>query len=319
MCLPIDFVYPNPIDQHPADIHYFVSARKVQFQKAYDSARMALNFKQKRLSAIYNRKVHGPTYQVHQKVSLHNPVIPVGQPQKFFSPWKDPYVVLKCLNNVTYRIQEIATQKQLIVHYDRLKLFHEPPPASNVPTPDKRKQKNVSPLSPQQHEQIVPEVDNDQCTWHYPYQTVSTATTCSRSVACTTPTATSKSATTQVDSPKSVLPSSSSFYSGATTPYSHGSPGTPKTTIFFRSSTPTPEPPPSSAESPAHFGSFPSSSSTPSVVKSNPWLKELIDNASRILQSGDAPSQAQHQCNFRKSTTQQCKAQPCGKEKFHLT
>ena len=114
VCLPIVFMYPNPSDQPPADIHEFVSARQVKFQKSYDSARTALNFNQRRRNAIYNRKVHGPTYQVDQKVLLHNPVVPVGKSPKFFSPWKGPYVILQCFNDVTYRIQEIATQKELL-------------------------------------------------------------------------------------------------------------------------------------------------------------------------------------------------------------
>ena len=42
---------------------------------------------------------------------------------------------------MTYRIQELATQKELVVHYDRLKLFHKPPPTSNVPTRDKKTRK----------------------------------------------------------------------------------------------------------------------------------------------------------------------------------
>ena len=156
VCLPIDFMYPNPSDQPPADIHEFVSARQVRFQKAYDSARTALNFNQRRRNAIYNRKVHGPTYQVDQKVFLHNPVVPVGNSPKFFSPWKGPYVILQCLNDVTYRIQEIPTQKELVVHYDRLKLFHELPPTSNVPTRDNRNPKNISQPKAQQQEPSVP-------------------------------------------------------------------------------------------------------------------------------------------------------------------
>ena len=166
--LPIDFMYPNPSDQPPADIHEFVSARQVRFQKAYDSARRALNFNQRRRNALYNRKVHGPTYQVNQTFLLHNPVVPVGKSPKFFSPWKGPYVILQCLNDVTYRIQKIATQKELVVHYDRLKLFHEPPLTSNVPTRDKRNPKNISQTKPQQQKPSIPEYDHDQCTWHYP-------------------------------------------------------------------------------------------------------------------------------------------------------
>ena len=313
VCLSIDFMYPSPIDQPPADNHEFVSARKIQFQKAYDSARMALNFNQKRCNAMYSRKVHGPAYQVDQQVLLHNPVFPVGKSHKFFSPWKGPYVILQCLNDVTSRIQEIATQKELIVHYDHLELFHEPPATSNVPTRDRRNPKNICPLSPRQHEQVLPEFDHDQCTWHYPYHTVPSATTCSSGVACTTPTAMPASATTPIGSPKSVLPSPSSSYSGATAPYSHGSPGTPKTTISFRSNTPTPEPLTSSAESPAHLRSPPSSLFTPSTVRPKPWFREVIDNASRTLQSGDAPTQSQPQ---RNSTTQQRKAPPLWKAKI---
>ena len=97
VCLPTDFMYPNPSDQPPAGSHEFVSARQVRFQKAYDSARTALNFNQRRRNAIYNRKVHGPTYQVNEKVLLHNPVVPVGKSPKFSSPWNGPYVILQAL------------------------------------------------------------------------------------------------------------------------------------------------------------------------------------------------------------------------------
>ena len=56
VCLPIDFIYPNPSDQPPNDTQEFVSARQVRFQKAYDSARTALNFNQPRRNALYNRR-----------------------------------------------------------------------------------------------------------------------------------------------------------------------------------------------------------------------------------------------------------------------
>ena len=128
------------------------------------------------------------------------------------------------------------------------KLFHEPSPTLKVLTRDSRNPKNVSLLSPRQHKQVLPEFDCDQCTWHYPYQTVPSATTCSSGVACTTPAAMHASTTTPIVSPNSVLPGPSSSDSGVTTPHSHGFPGTPKTTLPFHSGTPTPEPLPSSAE-----------------------------------------------------------------------
>ena len=124
------------------------------------------------------------------------------------------------------------------------------------------------------------------------------------------------SATTPIGPPKSVLASSSYSYSGATAPSSHGSAGTSKTRTSFHSSTPTPKPLASPAESPAHSRSLPSSPSTPSSVRSKPWFREVIDNASRTLQFCDAPTQAQPQRNLRNSTTQQRNAQPLRKAKI---
>ena len=96
-----------------------------------------MNEKQKRRNAIYNEKVHGPTYKEGQKVLLHHPAIVVGTTSKCASPWKGPYVIEKCLNDVTFKIREENSSKQQIVHYDRLKPFFEPPPTSNVPKRNK--------------------------------------------------------------------------------------------------------------------------------------------------------------------------------------
>ena len=183
---------------------------------------------------------------------------------------------------------------------------------------DKRIPKNLSQSKAQQQEPSIPEYDHDQCTWHYPYHTVPSATTCSRCVACTTPIATPASATIPIGSPKSVPPSPSSSYSGATAPYSHGSPGTPKTTTSFHSSTPTPEPLTSPAKSPAHSRSLPSSPSTPSSVRSKPWFREVIDNASRTLQFSEAAVAllVAPQRNRRSSTKEQRKAQSLWKAKL---
>ena len=188
----------------------------------------------------------------------------------------------------------------------------------NVPTRDKKNPKNISQSKAQQQEPSILEYDHDQCTWHYPYHTVLSATTCSRGNVCTTPPATPAPATPPVGSLKFVLPSPSSSYSGATAPYSHGSPGTSKTTTFFRSSTPTPEPTTFSAESPAQSRSLPSSPSTASSLRSKPWFREVIDNVSRTLQFGEAAvaSPVLHQRNFRSSTTEQRKAQPLWKAKL---
>ena len=135
--LPIDIMYPNPEWEGPSNVDNFVYQRQKAFQRAFELVRNNLNKNQLRRNALYNKKVHGPTYEEGQKVLLHNPAVPVGKTKKFFSPWRGPYIILKCLNEVTYKIQEISTKKELVVHYDRLKVFHEQPATSNVPTRNK--------------------------------------------------------------------------------------------------------------------------------------------------------------------------------------
>ena len=128
---------PNPQEHVTTDIHEFVHNKQQAFQRAFELVRRNLNEKQKRRNAIYNKKVHGPTYKEAQKVLLYHPAIAVGTTSNFASPWKGPYVIEKYLNDVTFRIKEEKSSKQQIVHYDRLKPFFEPPPTSNVPTRNK--------------------------------------------------------------------------------------------------------------------------------------------------------------------------------------
>ena len=112
--LPVDFMYPNP-NQPQADSHHnYVHERQQAFLKAYDLASTALNFNQKRRNAIYNRKVHGLFYDEGQKVLLHKPVVPPGKSPKFFSSWRGQYIVLQRINDVTFKIQEFKTKKELV-------------------------------------------------------------------------------------------------------------------------------------------------------------------------------------------------------------
>ena len=137
LSLPLDCMYPNPHENATTDIHEFVNNKQQTFEREFELVRRNLNEKQKRLNAIYNKKVHGPAYKEGQKVLLYHPPIAVGITSKFASPWKGPYAIERCLNNVTFGIKEENSSKQQIVHYDRLKPFFEPPPTSNVPRRNK--------------------------------------------------------------------------------------------------------------------------------------------------------------------------------------
>ena len=122
-----------------------------------------MNEKQKCRKAIYNRKIHGPTFKDGQKVLLYHPAIDVGTTSKFANPWKGPYVIEKCLNDVTFRIREENSTNQQIVHYDRIKPSFEPPPTFNVPTRNKlRKFQSIQDIA-DTHTHTEGTVDHDDC------------------------------------------------------------------------------------------------------------------------------------------------------------
>ena len=163
LSLPLDCMYPNPQEITTTDIHEFVHNKQQAFQGAFELARRNLNEKQKRRNSIYNKKVHGPTYKEEQKVLLYHPAIAVGTTSKFASPWKGPYVIEKCLNDVIFRIKEEKSSKQQIVHYDRLKPFFEPPPTSNVPTRNEPRNFHSTQDKTDTHNHIDRTLNDDDC------------------------------------------------------------------------------------------------------------------------------------------------------------
>ena len=168
LSLPLDCMYPQPQENNTSDIHKFVHNKQQAFQRAFELVRRNLNTKQKRRNAIYNKKVHGPTYKEGQKVLLYHPAIAVGTTFKFASPWKGPYNIEKCLNDVTFRIKEKNTTKQQFVHYDRLKPFFEPPPTSNVATRNKPRSYQSSQNRADIYKHIDGTLNHDDCLSSWP-------------------------------------------------------------------------------------------------------------------------------------------------------
>ena len=71
-------------------------------------------------------------------VFLHNPSTPQGLSPKLHSFWRGPYKITQVISEMTYKIREIETNKELIVHYDRMKPCRSPPggfvPPANTPS-----------------------------------------------------------------------------------------------------------------------------------------------------------------------------------------
>ena len=86
LCLPLDCMYANPQKNETTDIHGIVHNKQQASQRAFELVRRNLNENQKRRNAVYNKKVHGPTYKAGQKVLLYHPAIAVGTTSMFASP-----------------------------------------------------------------------------------------------------------------------------------------------------------------------------------------------------------------------------------------
>ena len=163
LSLPLDCLYPNPQENETTAIHEFVHNKQQAFQRAFELVRRNLNEKQKRRNAIYNKKVDGPAYKEGQKVLLYHPATAIGTTSKVASPWKGPYIIEKCLNDVTFRIKDENSPKQQIVHYDRLKPFFEPPPTSNVPTKNRPRNFQSTHDREDAHKHIDGTLNHDDC------------------------------------------------------------------------------------------------------------------------------------------------------------
>ena len=136
--LPIDLQFPPPSDATWRNYHEYVAETRFRFHTAYEPARHYLKGQQKRQNALYNAKVHGPIYAEGQRVFLHNPSTPQGLSPKLHSFWRAPYKITQAISEMTYKIRELDINKELIVHYDRMKPCCSPPggfvPPANTPS-----------------------------------------------------------------------------------------------------------------------------------------------------------------------------------------
>ena len=70
-------------------------------------------------------------------VFFHNPSTPQGLSRKLHSFSRGPYKITQVISQMTYKIRQLETNKELIVHYDHMKRCRSPPSgvvlAANTP------------------------------------------------------------------------------------------------------------------------------------------------------------------------------------------
>ena len=98
---PFDFQYPLTEQPNKTDVRQFFQQKRVDMQRAHEAARLHLQAAQLRCNALCNSKTHGPRYKPGDNVSLIASLTPKRVSSKLLSPWKRPYAIVQCLNDVT--------------------------------------------------------------------------------------------------------------------------------------------------------------------------------------------------------------------------
>ena len=130
--LPLDIIVGctpgNPTDdcvgkkQEP-HIQYAVRLREKMGQ-CFEVVRENLGKEMTRQKKHYDRAGKGSTrYKVGDPVWLHDPTKRVGLSPKLRPTWDGPYIIIKQLTDVTFRIQKGPRCKPKVVHCDRLKPY----------------------------------------------------------------------------------------------------------------------------------------------------------------------------------------------------
>ena len=107
----------------------------------HDFARGHLDLNSRRHKRSYDHRLHHKPYTRGDAVWLHNKQRKKGKSPKLSRSWDGPYLILKKISDMVYRIQKSSKSKPKVVHYDRLKPYHgssapswlKDPPLSSAP------------------------------------------------------------------------------------------------------------------------------------------------------------------------------------------
>ncbi len=119
-------MFPAPPREKECETDYAEELRDI-IRSMHERARHALRVSQNRQKQWFDRKVHGPVYKQGDFVWLYRKSRRANLSGKLLLPWEGPFLVVKVMTDVTYRIQKTARSKPQVVHADRLKPYEGSP------------------------------------------------------------------------------------------------------------------------------------------------------------------------------------------------
>ena len=169
--IPLDLLAgedPNQQKQTTSDY-----ALKVQhnLREAYSRVRVHTQAAQKRQKRQYDQKKMGKPFQEGDRVWIYTFRKRQGRSPKLQKFWRGPYKITQKLSDANYRVQNVHGGRAQIVHFDRLKPFHqrETMEGTSRPTsPRVRSQPERGPSEPSSAPNLEEESSSPILMWSSP-------------------------------------------------------------------------------------------------------------------------------------------------------
>ena len=117
---PIDLVYERPDPEIVDSYTSYVQELQENMQVTHEFARKYLQQSFESMRKRYDVDSSASVFSEGDQVWLYNPRKKKGRSVKLMRPWEGPYVVIKRLNDLVYRIQRGRSGKLRVVHRNRL-------------------------------------------------------------------------------------------------------------------------------------------------------------------------------------------------------
>ncbi|CAB4041568.1 Retrovirus-related Pol poly from transposon 412, partial [Paramuricea clavata] len=120
---PIDLTYGSPEDERAENLPQYVQDLQQSLEEVHEFARKHSTRNYYDMEKRYNANSNAYTLEEKILVWLYNPRKKKGRTPKLTRPWEGPFVIVKKLNDLVYRIQRNKQSKPKVVHRNRLWKF----------------------------------------------------------------------------------------------------------------------------------------------------------------------------------------------------
>ena len=118
--LPVDLLTGRPNDEPLSEVTDYAIDLQEKLERVHNFARENLKLRSDKMKEYYDASSQEETLNEGDPVWLYNPTRKKGLSPKLMRPWQGPYVIVKKINDLVYRIQLGVKCKPKVVHKNRL-------------------------------------------------------------------------------------------------------------------------------------------------------------------------------------------------------